>query len=310
MVTASRMAEDHIEFMEEAIVWAEACKPNKPGIPLVGAIIVADRKVIGRGRRGTGAEGDDEHAEKNAFASVKAEDRTKIAGSTLYTTLEPCTGEVRSIPHESCTELILQNKIRRVFIGILDPNQAVTGKGLWRLQDNNIEVALFPHGLSQKIRVHNSKFIALQGTLGAQIISPKNGDEIPTYKTGGKVTLRVKCVNPPTTNTYLLSFAYGQCFPQLGTFRPVDDLWEIDAHFGGTGPHTLQMVTANDLGNTLIAYYKKVVDSNKERRLRLKDKVDPILLGGDYYGIVMNGAPKGFRVEASVGIMIAKEPAK
>jgi pyrimidine deaminase RibD-like protein len=298
---------DH-EFMLEAIKWAEACHPSKESIPKVGAIIVAENRVIGRGRRGTGAEGDDEHAEKNALQTVTEADRSLLPKSILYTTLEPCTGEVRSIPHESCTELILQHKIPKVFIGILDPNQGVTGKGLWRLQHNNVDVELFPHKLVQQLRVQNAPFIRLQDTLGATIISPKNGDVLHTYKTGGKVTLQVKCLNPPSTNNHLLSLAYGQCWPQLNAFRQVGPrLWEVDANFGGTGDHTLQIITANELGNILIEYYKKIVRLNRARRDKFKDKPEISLLGGDYNGIPMNGSPKGFRVEASVAVTIAKE---
>ena len=66
---------------------------------------------------------------------------------------------------------------------ILDPNQGVTGKGLWRLQTGGVEVALFPHNLAQQIRALNAVFIRTQETLGATIISPKNGETLKTYET-------------------------------------------------------------------------------------------------------------------------------
>src|SRR5205823_3879520 len=104
------------------------------------------------------------------------EDKSRLAKATLYTTLEPCTKEVRSKPLESCTELIRQHQIQRVFIGILDPNQGVTGKGLWSLQEVGAEVALFPHDLSSKIRALNAAFIRSQQTLGAVVVSPTEGE--------------------------------------------------------------------------------------------------------------------------------------
>jgi pyrimidine deaminase RibD-like protein len=92
------MEERDLKFMKEAIKWADGCHPRKPSIPKVGAIIVAGDTPLGRGRRGTGEEGDGNHAEWRAIADVA--NKTDLAGATLYTTLEPCTKEVRSNPLE------------------------------------------------------------------------------------------------------------------------------------------------------------------------------------------------------------------
>jgi pyrimidine deaminase RibD-like protein len=293
------------QFMEEAIEWADDCHPVKESIPKVGAIIAVRDRVIGRGRRGTGKEGDDKHAERNALEQIH--DKSKLADATLYTTLEPCTPLVRSKPLECCTELIRQHQIKKVFVGMLDPNQGVTGKGLWRLQDSGVEVALFPHDLSTRIRIQNAAFIRSQETLGATILRPKDGEELQTYETGGKHAIRFKCLNPPGPDTYLLEYRDGLFWPQSGPFREIDrDVWEIDAHFGSTGEYVLQLVTANDLGNALITYYRKVTEENRRRRERLRGKVvDLSLLGGDYPGIAVNGLPKGLRLEASVSVFVA-----
>ena len=79
---------------------------------------------------------------------------------------KPCTKGARTVELESCSELICQHKFERVFVGMLDPNQAVTGKGLWRLQDAGIEVALFPSQnslkkfFSQKCGLHSRAAVA------------------------------------------------------------------------------------------------------------------------------------------------------
>src|SRR5262249_9072532 len=150
--------------------WADGCSPVKESIPRVGAIIAFDNTVIGRGRRGTGRVGDDEHAEVMALREGK--EKEKLPYATINTTLEPVTPGVRTTEFECCTELILQHRLRKVFVGILDPNQGVTGKGLWRLQDSGIEVSLFPHDLAQQIRAQNAPFIRSQQTLGITILNP------------------------------------------------------------------------------------------------------------------------------------------
>ena len=301
------MDANDFRFMLQAVEWADACHPVKDTIPKVGAVIVAEGVVIGGGRRGTGISGDDHHAERNAIASVEEKDKSKLAGATLYTTLEPCTPEVRSKGEQSCSELIYQHKFKRVFVGILDPNRGVTGKGLLKLQESNVEVALFPHELSQRIQAQNAVFIRTQQTWGAKIIDPIEGSYLRTYKTGGKHVVRFTCLNPPGDDNYLLTSRDSLYWPMPGPFRQVKErIWEIDAYFGATGDHILHLVTANDLGKVLFKYYRKIIEQNRYRRDRLSGKIDPSLLGDDYQGIEMNGLQKGLRLEHSVAIIIGK----
>jgi pyrimidine deaminase RibD-like protein len=294
--------------MEEAITWAGGCHPVKESIPKVGAVIAVGQKAIGHGRRGTGEEGDDRHAEEDAIKSVQDKDTSLLPQATLYTTLEPCTPDVRRDPLRCCSELIRRFQIRRVLIGILDPNQGVRGKGLWRLQEKGVEVALFPDDLTKRIRIQNEAFIRYQEGLHATIVSPQAGEVLRTYETGGKHSLRFKCVNPPGPFTCLLIYRDGLYWPQPGLPRYIekDGVWEVVANFGSTGDHELRLVTADDLGNVLIQYYRKVVDENLKRRKRLSDQgIDISSLGGDYPGIQMSGLPKGLRLEASVPIFVA-----
>ena len=73
------------------------------------------------------------HAERNAFAHC-TEDCT---GADLYVTLEPCCHWGRTPP---CTDAVIEHKIGRVFVGCLDPNPLVAGKGAQILRDAGIEV--------------------------------------------------------------------------------------------------------------------------------------------------------------------------
>jgi hypothetical protein len=109
----------------------------------------------------------------------------------------------------------------------------------------------------------------------------KDGDELRTYESGGKCTIRFTCLNPPGDDTYLLDYQDGLYWPQSGPFRPIDEkqtVWEIDAHIGSTGYHGLQLVTADSLGNALIRYYRKVVAQNQNRKEKLRSKIDVKLL--------------------------------
>lgn len=99
--------------------------------PLVGAVIVKDKKVIGEGwHRIYGAP----HAEVEAIKSTNMND---LSGCTIYVNLEPCNHYGKTPP---CTDLIIEKKFRRVVVGMQDPNPLVAGEGIKTLQSNNIEV--------------------------------------------------------------------------------------------------------------------------------------------------------------------------
>ena len=68
-------------------------------------------------------------------ALAAADDQAK--GATLYTTLEPCSHHGRTPP---CTEAIIAAGIKRVVVGVLDPDPAVDGSGVQKLRDAGIEV--------------------------------------------------------------------------------------------------------------------------------------------------------------------------
>lgn len=98
--------------------------------PLVGAVIVKDGRLI--------AEGFHEvigcaHAEIAAFNNA-VED---VYGGTLYVNLEPCSHYGRTPP---CAKAIIEAKIKKVVIAMIDPNPKVSGKGVQMLRDAGIEV--------------------------------------------------------------------------------------------------------------------------------------------------------------------------
>jgi len=120
---------DH-DYMQMAVSLALKAKGFTSPNPCVGAVIVNDKKVVGKGfHRKAGLA----HAEVEAI-----DDAGSLAeGATLYVTLEPCNHFGKTPP---CTHKIINAKISKVVVGCQDPNPFVSGGGIKYLQDNGIEV--------------------------------------------------------------------------------------------------------------------------------------------------------------------------
>ena len=117
-------------YMKEALKEARKgwglTSPN----PMVGAVVVRDGVIVGRGyHHGAGLP----HAEPNALADADG----NTVGATLYVTLEPCCTYGRTPP---CTEAIKRAGIKRVVVGCTDCNPKHAGRGLAILKDAGIDV--------------------------------------------------------------------------------------------------------------------------------------------------------------------------
>jgi diaminohydroxyphosphoribosylaminopyrimidine deaminase/5-amino-6-(5-phosphoribosylamino)uracil reductase len=111
-------------FMRLALAQARRGVGRTAPNPPVGAVVVRNGQVVGRGfHRRAGLP----HAEVEALSEAGRRAR----GATLYVTLEPCAHHGRTPP---CTEAILAAGIRRVVIGVRDPNPHVRGGGAEQLR--------------------------------------------------------------------------------------------------------------------------------------------------------------------------------
>jgi pyrimidine deaminase RibD-like protein len=128
-----------------------AAEDDRPH-PKVGAVVVKDGKVLAKAHRG---ENPKSHAEYVALEE-KLSNET-LAGATVYTTLEPCIK--RTTPKISCAQRLVERKVARVLIGMLDPNPDIRGLGDQLLSEAGIEVQLFPRDLRAQVEEMNRDFI-------------------------------------------------------------------------------------------------------------------------------------------------------
>lgn len=113
-----------------------ATSPN----PMVGAVLVKNGKIIGRGwHRNAGGP----HAEIEAIRDAQRPGRNP-RGATLYVTLEPCSTHGRTPP---CTDAIIKAGIQRVVAGATDPNPKHAGRGFTILKRAGVKVL---HGVLAK----------------------------------------------------------------------------------------------------------------------------------------------------------------
>lgn len=135
------------DYMRLVLEMAASAKGEVSPNPLVGALVVREGRIVGRGVH--------RYAQvKHAEVLALEEAGEWARGATLYTNLEPCCHHGRTPP---CTDAIIRAGIARVVASMIDPNPQVCGRGLAELRRAGIRVEV---GLAEEeARRLNEKFI-------------------------------------------------------------------------------------------------------------------------------------------------------
>lgn len=120
------------DLMLRCIRLAGNGKGNVSPNPMVGCVIVKNGNIIGEGYH---AKFGDAHAEVNAIRSASE----SVEDADLYVNLEPCDFFGKTPP---CTDLLIERRIRKVYVGMLDPNPRINGQGIRKLREAGIEVEI------------------------------------------------------------------------------------------------------------------------------------------------------------------------
>jgi diaminohydroxyphosphoribosylaminopyrimidine deaminase/5-amino-6-(5-phosphoribosylamino)uracil reductase len=133
-------------FLREALDLARKGTALASPNPMVGAVLVRDGEVLGRGFH-TWAGVD--HAEILALNQAGE----KARGATLYLNLEPCSHQGRTPP---CVDALIRAGVARVVAPIADPNPLVAGQGFQKLRAAGIEVEMAPEFAGEAEKVNES----------------------------------------------------------------------------------------------------------------------------------------------------------
>jgi diaminohydroxyphosphoribosylaminopyrimidine deaminase/5-amino-6-(5-phosphoribosylamino)uracil reductase len=133
--------------MRQALRLAERGRGFVSPNPLVGAVIVKNGKIVGKGYHQQFGKA---HAEVNALLDAKG----KAKNATLYVTLEPCTFYGKT---PACVHPIIESGVKRVVIATKDPHSKVSGKGIEMLKKAGVETKVGV--LEKEARKQNESYL-------------------------------------------------------------------------------------------------------------------------------------------------------
>jgi ATP-dependent DNA helicase RecG len=195
--------------------------------PKVGALLIKPDETIETAFRGELRQGD--HAE---YTLLERKNRsTSLKGSILFSTLEPCAPGARKYPKLSCAERIVNARIRKVWVGIEDPDPTVDRKGIKYLIDNGVEVEMFDADFQEIIREANRQFIKeaearaknIKVDKPAIVLSPK--EKVAPNAIMDDLSLKdiERFIKMAKLDVAAGSLEFNRIFTQLGLFEEKDN---------------------------------------------------------------------------------------
>jgi diaminohydroxyphosphoribosylaminopyrimidine deaminase/5-amino-6-(5-phosphoribosylamino)uracil reductase len=257
--------------LELSVRGAGKTSPN----PQVGAVIVKNGKIIGEGYHEFYG---GPHAEVNAINNA-AED---VEGATIYVTLEPCSHYGKTPP---CADLIVNKKLSRVVMSMVDPNPKVAGRGVEILRANNIEVEIGL--LEEEARKTNEIFLKY-------IQEKRPFCIVKTAMTlDGKIATRTgesKWITNEKSRKYVHELRNRVSGIMVGVNTVLSDNPSLTTRLGGGGTDAVRIIVDSNLRiqldatvlnidspkRTIIATTEKA-DSSKLERLKHMKNVDVVI---------------------------------
>lgn len=162
--------------------------------PLVGAVLADNEgEVVLTSYRGESGKGD--HAEYSLIERAKVEG-IDLSDKILFVTLEPCSR--RSPGKLPCAVRVARSGIKTVYIGALDPNPQIIGRGVNYLIAEGVRVEHFPAQLRHELIDLNTAFIGTHGYLVDPIVSDQD-DEINARQRAGILTTTLDLIASSTS---------------------------------------------------------------------------------------------------------------
>ena len=137
------LSEQDVRWLDAAARTATPFLGTTAENPTVGALVVDEVRQVVLGR-GVTSRGGRPHAEPQALQEAGG----KARGRTLYVTLEPCNHWGKTPP---CADAVIRAGIRRVVVGIVDPDPRTAGDGVRRMQEAGIDVVVAEHRKSRRL---------------------------------------------------------------------------------------------------------------------------------------------------------------